>query len=146
MYENNKYTSKDFINKHVKDIEWDILQLDHLTEKEQRERGMLKDDEIYIPKKQMVSKLSSLSAMKLEALKCQLLCVKCHLKETISRESGRYILSKSHAERDKLSIVNELKLTGCSICGYMNTDLPRFFYFDHIDPSLKTKEISRMVK
>lgn len=145
-FDNKEYTSIEFIKIYHDQLEVNILQFDHLTEEEQRERGMLLPHEPFIPKKCLVSKASSESAMRLEALKCQLLCARCHTMETIRREKGTPHNSKSHLERKKLEYASKIKANGCEICKYMNPDLPRFFDFDHIDPSIKIKEIARMIK
>jgi hypothetical protein len=127
-------------------LELAILEFDHLPESEQRTRGMLSSNEQYIPKKNQVCKLSSETAMRLEVLKCQLLCGKCHLIETIIRESSGGIREKSILEQQKLEYTNGLKLLGCELCKYRNDDLPRFFHFDHIDPKIKKDNVSRMIK
>lgn len=129
-------------------LELRIIQLDHLPESEQRERGLLPTNQSYIKKKKNVSKLSSDDAMRLEALKCQNLCCKCHLEETILRESGITENSRSHLERQKLNYVNQLKIKqgGCIICKFWDPNLIRFFDMDHIDPKNKTKDLSRMIK
>lgn len=145
-YEGIEYPVAQFIVDNHDKFETNILQFDHLSEIEQRERGMLLDHEKYIPKRCIVSKASSESAMRLEAKKCQLLCAKCHVIITMAREKGFAYNSRSHAERKKLEYILGVKSIGCSVCGYKNDKLPRFFDFDHIDPSSKRKELSRMVK
>ena len=147
QYFENWYRVEDILNNRPDLIEYDILELDHLTEQEQRERGLLKPDEPYIPKKKGIGKLSSKSAKKLESLKCQVVCGRCHVEETIDREIYDDILyTKSLVEREKLKYTWNLKLQGCCICGYKNDKLPRFFHFDHLDPSMKEECIARMVK
>ncbi len=117
------------------ELELSILQFDHLTENEQRHMGSLLPGEIFIPKKKIVTKLTSNSARKLEALKCQLVCGKCHMLETIRRESGKKHNARPLLERKKLLYSQKLKSKGCEICHYQNTSLLRFFDFDHINPS-----------
>jgi len=140
------FPAKDIILDASDLLELDILHLDHLTENEQRERGLLLSDEIYIPKVRNVSKMSSEEAIRLEALKCQLLCARCHVEETVRRETGLHFTERSHVERQKFDYTNNLKSKGCALCLYSNVDLLRFFHFDHIDPKEKMENISRMVK
>lgn len=45
-----------------------------------------------------------------------------------------------------MNYINTLKLSGCCLCNYKNSDLPRFFHFDHIDPSTKIDAISEMIR
>jgi hypothetical protein len=145
-YKGKRYYVKDFLVEFKHILELDILQLDHMTEEEQRELGLLEEDDEFIPKKDMVAKLSSRASMDLEARKCQLLCCFCHLIETIRREVGFAYNSKSYHEREKLEYLKPIKDKGCVSCGYINIDLPRFFHFDHLDPEEKSESIARMVK
>jgi hypothetical protein len=138
-----QYETMDFIKYSDMELELDILQFDHLTEEEQRERGSLLSHEQYIPKKYDVSRARSEASMRLESLKCQLLCARCHVMETVRREEG--IILPAGNRKKKLDYTNELKLKGCEICKYQNPDLPRFFDFDHLDPTTKTRNISKIV-
>lgn len=143
-YENVYYDVIDFINQNKNLIAYNILQFDHLPEEDQRNRGLLKDDDPYIPKKNCVNAVGGPAAMKLEAEKTQLVDARCHLLETIKRQSGK-IKGKSKIHKLKSDYVNELKKAGCCLCNYKNDDLPRFFHFDHINPSLKITDISAIV-
>jgi hypothetical protein len=145
-YEDKEYLTKDFIELYKEHIPLSVLQLDHLTENEQRERGILKEDQEYIPKKDNVSCLGSEKAMKIEAAKCQQLCGKCHLLTGISREKGVPENSRNHLSRIKLKYLNTLKQQGCSLCGYINNNLPRFFHFDHLNQNDKIMDISAMTQ
>jgi len=147
-YNGETFDVEEFINEHINDLELAVIEFDHLTEEEQRERGLLGPNEKYIPKKNNVSELGSETAMRLEALKTQNVCMRCHLEETIFREAGQYASKYTYTERAKKAFVDEYKrnLGGCSICEYVNDDLLRFFHMDHFDPENKVKEISRMVK
>jgi hypothetical protein len=147
-YDSKEYLAENFLKIDQKNLELRIIELDHLPEEDQRARGLLLPHEPYIPKVRNVSKMSSESAVKLESLKCQHLCMKCHLQETIDREIGTPYNSKSYAEREKLEYVNKIKEEnlGCSICGYWNPNLIRFFDLDHIVPENKIKEVARIVK
>lgn len=143
-YHNNFYEAVDFIETHTNKIVFPILHFDHLSEKELRETGRLKPEEKFIPKKDIISHLASEIAIRTEINKCQLVCSKCHLLETIKREKGSILYRRF--QREKLEHVNALKLNGCCMCGYKNEFLPRFFHFDHIDPKNKIACISVIVK
>lgn len=139
----------DFLNEKHEDLELTIIQLDHITEKDQRQRGLLKIGEPFIPKKNNVSELGSESAMRLESLKTQNLCAKCHLEETMNREEirGNGVQRRSIATREKKKFVNNYKkeLGGCCICGYENNEFLRFFHMDHIEPEDKIEGIGSMI-
>ena len=122
---------------------FEVLVFDHLTEDEQRERGLLAFDEPYIPKVRGVAHMTSKVAKEREALKCQLLCVMCHMIETISRE--RRDANFNGLMGFKKKYVHNLKALGCAICGYINLEIPRLFEMDHLNPSTKTTEVSVMV-
>lgn len=145
-YNNITYIIKQFFDLFKDMLELRIIQLDHLTEEEQIERNIISDSESYIPKIRNVSKMSSKETINSEAKKCQNLCARCHVKETILREKGIAYNSRSHSERLKLEYVNELKRHGCEICKYSDPNFMRFFDMDHIDKQTKIKEISRMIK
>lgn len=143
-YDNITYQSLDFILSNKNNLMLQVLQFDHLTEIEQRERGMLKDHQPFIPKKFAVLDARNDFLMRKEAAKCQLCCMKCHLLETIRREKKVGVLNK--AGRIKLNHINKLKETGCVLCGYQNHTLPRYFHFDHIDVENKIERISQYVE
>lgn len=63
--DDTQYPSLEFINLFNDQLELNILHFDHLTEIEQRERGMLLPHEQFVPKKYCVSKASSDSSMRL---------------------------------------------------------------------------------
>jgi hypothetical protein len=88
LYEEEWYIACDFIDQNLNLIEYGVLEFDHLTEEEQRARGLLKPDESYIPKKAGVIDFRSYEMIHLEAGKCQLICRKCHIKETMKREKN----------------------------------------------------------
>lgn len=149
-YEEITYNSKDFLVKFSDQIEVRVLEFDHLSENEQRKKGLLLDNEIYTPKKSNVCNAGNESAMKLESKKCQLICKKCHVKETIRREEEKEEkIITSFVEREiritQKQIIKDRKALGCEICKYVNIDLPRFFDFDHLDPTTKLENIAAMV-
>lgn len=149
----NRYIINDGHIYYVKDIveccptvlELNIIEMDHLTETEQRERGIIGENDLFVPKRCLVYCCKSEHAMRLEARKCQHLCSFCHITVTISREQGVPDSQRSIFERERSQYVNDLKKKGCSNCGYQNPAVPRFFEFDHIDPSTKTSKIADMV-
>jgi hypothetical protein len=138
------YTTKIFIELLEKYLDTDILQFDHLPENEQRETGLLSPEEIFVPKNKCVSLLSSEAAIRLETKKCQLVCIRCHISETIRREIGNS--RKTNLSKLKYKYINKLKLNGCDVCGYKDENLPRFFDFDHLDPREKIECISLMTE
>ena len=142
-YEEEIYQAIDFIELNKDKLMLKILQFDHLTEQEQRDRGLLKPEDPFIPKKKGVSNMGSETSMRLEAKKCQLVCGKCHKKETERRELG--LSRRTTKQQLKIDYVNELKNAGCSKCNYKDNTLPRFFHFDHIDPTTKIAGISEMI-
>jgi hypothetical protein len=153
-YNNILYIVRDFIIEYADIINIDVLHFDHLTEKEQRERKIIGPDEPYLAKIDNVSHISGEIQIRFEASKCQLLCGKCHVIETIRREDEKRIEKhgsidyKSYINKNqdkKRDYANELKKQGCSLCNYIDISLPRFFHFDHIDPSQKINTISEMI-
>lgn len=144
-YQNIEYKVSSFLEVNKHSLILDIIELDHLTEQEQRERGLLLQHEPFIKKKGNVCDLHK-EKMRLESLKCQNVCAKCHIMETMKRETGLSYNHKSPLEKSKLEYVNELKKKGCFICKHIDNTIPRFFEFDHIDPLNKIENISIMVK
>lgn len=124
-------------------LELTIIELDHLTMEEQLVFGLIRSPEEFVPKKDRVSALASEADMRLEARKCQHICGRCHVAETLNRETGvQWSLRKS--ERKKTEYVHSLKRQGCSSCGYINPRLMRFFEMDHLRD--KVSGISEMCK
>lgn len=138
------YVAGPFLERYKDLLELRILDFDHLTEQEQRDRGLLFPHEPFVPKKNVVSQIKSESAMRLEILKCQLLCIQCHLNVTISREKENPYKSRSPVQREKAAYLKQIKSNGCEICGYKNVDLPRFFDLDHLNPEEKVECLSKM--
>jgi len=130
----------DVISSCPEELELFVLEFDHLPEEEQRALRLLLPSEKFVPKADRIAKYRSEQGMRLEASKCQLVCVKCHLLETIRREKGG-----RRGEVTKTKYVKSLKLAGCSSCGYLDSNLPRFFDMDHIDPANKIADLATMV-
>lgn len=146
-FKNETYKVSEFLL-HNKDLlELLILEFDHLSEKEQRERGLLKADEIYEAKKGDLGSLNKKDRTK-EVKKTQLICCKCHVIETIKREienrNGEPQKNKTPSEREKTEYINEIKKSGCSCCGFYDETLLRFLEFDHLNPLEKVAEICAM--
>ena len=146
MIDNIVYSSKEAIELYKNKIEYVVLEFDHLTEIEQRERGMLLPDQPYIAKVDDVSQMMGKESMRLESLKCQLVCSRCHLIDTSKRQKGRNLETLPLLERKRVKHILPIKLKGCVNCGYINTDIPKFFEFDHLDPSNKISGICEMTQ
>ena len=145
-YEKINYSVKEFMLKFPQLLEMRIIQLDHLSEREQRQRGILKENEIYEGKKHNVGdckQFSSEKEMEKEAEKCQHLCCKCHIIVSKERELG--VENRSLNVKAKRAYVNKIKESGCSSCGFKDVNLLRFFDMDHIDVDTKIEVVSHMV-
>lgn len=142
-YNGKNYQVKDFLIQFRDLIEFRIIDFDHLTEKELRERGILKPGEPFVGKSDNVSGIGSEYSLRQESRVCQIACCKCHLIETIKRERGDY--KPCRKRKEKIDYINSLKRAGCSVCGYVNENLLRFFELDHLDPSTKIETIAHMV-
>lgn len=144
MYKDKEYKVEEFLDEFQELLELRILEYDHLTEEEQRERGLLGENDIFVPKKDRVSHMGGEDNIRLESAKTQLIDSRCHIEETIRREpSNPYPKNKLHDE--KLAYVNGLKRKGCSVCGFYDSKLHRFLEFDHLIPKDKVDSICEMV-
>jgi hypothetical protein len=139
-YKGETYLTKDFINKFSDLLEYRVLDLDHLTEKELRERGILKEGEEYLGKQGEVSMMKNEYDMRKEARVTQIACVECHVRVTISREGGRH----HKYEEDKWNYILSRKAEGCIFCGFYDPSLLRFLEFNHRNPSQKIACVSTM--
>lgn len=124
-------------------FELTIIEFDHLPEDEQRKRGMLMSNELFVPKRDCVSCLASEYDIRRESLKTQHLCSMCHVEESILRESG--ISPAMGVRLEKLNYVNNIKMQGCSSCGFQDGCL-RKLQLDHINPSEKILNLSDMIQ
>lgn len=140
-----RYEVHKFLDEFQDQIEMSVLEFDHLTEQEQRERGILLECDAFVPKIALVSNFGTVASMTREARKCQLLCCKCHLETTIRRCAGK--AKSSLASIVKRDYVNELKerLGGCTICKSWIPNFHTYYEFDHLDPDLKVAAVSTMV-
>lgn len=126
-------------------LEISIIELDHLSKEEQLERGLIKSFDEYIPKKKGVNQLHSEDAIRLEARKCQNLCMKCHVTTTINREGGwKTHINGTILEQQKAKYIIDLKSKGCISCGFKDEKLHRFLEMDHLED--KIDSISAMVR
>ncbi len=137
----------EFLIKFRGELELEILDSDHLPEKEMRERGLLQPHEPYIPKKDGIGNMRNEKEIRNEVKKTQLICKECHKQVTINRESGI-----DHAEtinrREKREYVDSLKRQGCVSCGVncrTNYKMLRFYDCDHLDEKNKIANVSQMV-
>lgn len=147
-YDSKRYFARQFLVLFEEFLELRIIQFDHLPEEEQRARGILLPHQPYIPKIKGVCEMGSKATMRSEARKCQHLCVKCHIEETMSREEGFVHNSNSILKREKMAYIYNLKEQngGCSFCKFWDPNLTRFLDMDHIDPKTKIVDISRMMQ
>jgi hypothetical protein len=141
------YEASEFITKYRDFIELSFMDLDHMSEADLRNRGLLKEDEKFVPKKKEISRIAGPKAMELEARKCQLLCCECHCilteKRKIEKRGSKENPPKSAYEIEKGKYVNSLKANGCSSCGYVG--YYHFMEMNHVNPSEKEERISVMV-
>ncbi len=121
------------------------LEFDHLNEQEQIERfGYFNGH-----KKKGVPKEISYVAQKEESAKCKLVCLSCHVRETMRRYKIGKPASSDYTKpgaRDKTMFITAEKhrLRGCTRCKHFDpTNLP-YYEFDHIDATTKIKTISQL--
>lgn len=143
-YENKKYTSFDFLKKFENILELRTIDLDHLSEKEQRERGIIGPDDIFLEKKGKVNEMQNKNQIIEEAKKTQIVCCKCHVIVTIKRERGGGFYTKNYIEKEQY--VKKLRRNGCQMCGFFDESILRYFEFDHIDPKNKKIIISDIIR
>lgn len=119
----------------VKDLE--VLEFDHIV-------GDKIDD---------VTRIPSLRKIQIEAEKCVLRCVICHL---IKTKNTRFVkkdeilcinaLYNKKRREELRNLVDPIKInSGCTICGYNNLQHPQTLQFDHISPSDKINNISNLI-
>ena len=143
-YNNNTYLARDFLNAIKDQIEYRIIELDHLDEAEQRKRGIIGPNDKAIPKRNCISDCNKRDAEN-EARITQNVCGHCHLKITISREKGKVIQGEELKKKEK---VNDIKreIGCCQKCGFWDGEVLRFFEFDHLEVEKKLDKISNMIK
>lgn len=142
-YKGKIYITSEFLKEFEKLLELRIIDLDHLTETEQRERGILGPNDTFVGKIENISRMDDEYNMRKEAKKTQNLCCKCHIIITISREAGTY--TRKGKFLAKKNYVENLKRLGCSICGFFDENILRYLEMDHIDPKEKIKAIALMI-
>jgi hypothetical protein len=143
-YKNEIYLAKEFLIKFKDVLELRTIDLDHLNEREQRERGIISPDDPYIKKRGKVSDMLDEVSARQEAKITQNLCCKCHVIVTILREKGEG--NYTHLYLEKMNYVNSLRSEGCEICKFFDATILRYFEFDHIDPKEKIAIISDMIR
>ena len=139
IYKNKECLVSDILDKELNQLELNIVEFDHLPEIEQRERGLLAPNEPFNPKENQVSQMGTIRKMRLESKKCQHVCSRCHIEETMRREKGGS--PKGAFQKLKETYVAKIKSKGCESCGYVNAELLRFFDMDHLDPNDKIQDI-----
>lgn len=146
-YKEQEYLVLDFLDKYENLLEFRIIDFDHLTEEEQRERGILLPEEEYIPKINSVARMSNENSMRKEANKCQHLCCKCHVVVTNMRKFKDTKNNSSPEFLKRKEYVDKIKSEGCSVCGFYDPDpmLRGFMEMDHIDPSTKIKDVTKLI-
>lgn len=144
-YNEEEHLVTDFLIQYDDILEFRILEFDHLDENEQRERGIIKEGEKFIEKRGGVTTMKTIYDMKKESEITQLLCCKCHLIVTISREKGTLKHGKEVIKRSEYTdkLKNE---SGCEICKFNDSNLLRYLEFDHLEPILKICNVSEMVR
>lgn len=144
-YKGETYVTSDFLKIFANLLEFRIIELDHLSEVEQRERGIIGPNEAGIKKKDRVSALFNEYSMREESKITQNLCSKCHVIQTISREKGEYIYYGKILE--KKNYVDNLKReSGCVVCKFFDESLLRFLELDHLNPDEKISGICEMIQ
>ena len=144
-YKGKTYLASEFLTEFTHLLELRIIDFDHLTEEEQRERGLLLPHEPYEPKIDSVGRLCSEIPMRKEAKKCQCICCKCHTIFTNTRSPRVYYQSPYLLKR--VQYVEDIKSNGCSVCGFYDSNplLKGFIEMDHLDPNTKKYGISNLV-
>ena len=142
-YEGKTYLTKDFLIQFEDILELLNIDFDHLTEEEQRERGIIGPEESGIKKKASMAQIHTKDLMDEEAKITQNLCCLCHLKVTIERDTVKRIYPDWYIE--KKAYVCRLKEKGCECCGFHGPSILSYLEFDHLDPKDKIACISLMM-
>lgn len=143
-YLSETYDVQDFFEKFEDLLELRMLEFDHLNEKEQRERNIIRSDENFIKKKDNVSHLRTEWGIREEAKITQILCCICHLKETIFREKGICLHGMAKIKHDYVDKI-KIEKGGCEKCGFFDINFLRYLEFDHINPEEKIRNICDMI-
>lgn len=142
MFEGKLWSADLFLENFKSKIEIRILELDHLPEDIQRQRGIIAEGQPALKKRKIVFDLKTEHKMRQEIMMCDLVCSFCHMIRTISRRGNSK--PKSRKKLELYAYANAEKKCGCEFCGYKNEELLPFFEFDHIDPSQKLESIGAM--
>ncbi len=145
-FDDKTYKVSDFLTSFTELLELRIIQLDHLSENEQRARGILKKEEKYEEKKfdtGSENRYKNKKEIENESKKCQHLCCKCHIIVTKERELN--VENRNLITKTKRRYVDKIKENGCSECGFKDVALLRFFDMDHLNPEDKIDCVSHMV-
>ena len=136
--------ASEFIQANLSNIELRVLELDHLSEEEQRAKGVLKEGEKFVPKHCNVGSIANAERMRLEFAKTQLVCAKCHHLRTRKRRNQNGMISK-YSNRNFYIKIKKMEIKYCQGCfSKIDTKILGFYEFDHLEPKLKVTEISKM--
>jgi hypothetical protein len=138
----------EFVSNFRSEIDFRNFTWDHLTETEQRQRGILTDGMPFEPKKESISNLMSRSAKQKESSKTQLLCLLCHVKVTARRTPGKSLLSATRMSKKAHINSKKREIGYCAYCNVSCDDVSdaelAYFQFDHINQSTKFMAVSQM--
>ena len=122
-------------------IEFRNLEFDHLS----REEQIAQHGEYFGPKTNGVSTKRSYATIKHESMKCQLVCLRCHVKETLRRFPGTFKMSRVALAKKAFADAAKLAAAHCGDCGEpVDPDLLTYYEFDHVDPRTKVIAVSQM--
>ncbi len=84
-----------------------------------------------------------MKSLRLEAMKTQLICGRCHVGVTVERRS--VVKGYDKNTQSKYDYVDALKQKSeCVLCKSSPKNNTQFFEYDHIDPSKKSASIAEM--
>lgn len=125
-------------NVQLEQLELRNLEFDHLPENETSD---------FKEKISGVAQCTSSKSARVEAEKCQLICLYCHVLVTKFRNDSVSKLQNKPSIILKRNYVNNIKraIGRCTICNFFCNENLSYFEFDHLNPNLKSKNISTMV-
>jgi hypothetical protein len=117
------------------------VEFDHLTEDEQVQQF----GQSFGPKTGSIAKLGSLASMEHEARKCQLVCLRCHAKETARRWTHKSPQRSIVVYKRQILAKIKLEVAVCNVCNApVDRDNLAYHEFDHLDPKMKVAAIATM--
>jgi hypothetical protein len=142
-YKGETYLARDFLKTFEDFLELIGIDLDHLPEEEQRQRGIIGPNDPAILKTAEISHMTDEKKMREEAKITQNICCRCHVRVTVDRDKKPRNYSKEYLEKKKY--ISKLKEKGCECCGFYDATLLRYLEFDHLNPAEKIETISQMM-